>query len=421
MAYGEESGAQKAARLAFSPLRWGWNIFWFIITFAFVAFIILTIFSMVFSQNVLLSYYYDEVTDPLLNTGIGNYVKKGLTYLQVPFSEKKQAELLESYSWKSNIDEKSTKQDLGVKITKFQTTMNTVNTEQFSKIEAVAEGYASTTESTEIEFTCLTENDEIGEIANQNNILSISPNRKEFFTVKCIYDKDLFEIDNSKATDSQKIRIKASYNFITEAYIPIYLLQKDILEEKRDDNEDIFKDIQDKNLNKQDGTVSSTYTKGPVKLVLRSLYTQPYTEEGPFGSRSYYTLDIKFDDNIQWTGNIENIEEFHLLIPEEMDIKEETTDEQNKFQYIKYEDNFKVYEATPSLIRQLNEQCEPKDTIERITNLIEEDCWRRGNIITNIEFSINNAPEEISQTFIRAKLIYKFSDIKQETITFINT
>lgn len=424
MAY-EEGSIQRGKKWASTPLRWLWNLIGFIIGAALVLFIIAIPLSMIWQDKPLLSYVYNEITDPILNTGAGNFLKKGLSTLTIPFSEKKQAEVLESYSWKSNIDENSKKQDLGVKITKFQATMSTVNAKNFQKVEAIAEGYASTTEPTEIEFLCLTEDNNIGEVANQNNILYLSPNRKEFFAVKCIYNKELFEIDESKTTVSKKIKIRATYDFTTEAYIPIYILQKDILDYKIQEGNkgpvrfeyNVFEDenINDKNLNKQDGTTSSVYTKGPVKLMLRSLYTQPYTEEGPFGSGSYYTLDIKIDDEIQWTGNIEEIEEFYLLIPEEISITTEN------FEYSTTEDNFQVYRAKDSLIEQLHKTCEPKNIIEKISNLIDEDCWRRGSIITSIEFSINNPPEEISQTFIRAELKYKFNDEKQDTITFLNT
>jgi len=417
MAYGE-SEPRKAVRTGFSPLRWGWRLFWKIVGWGLLILVIAMILSTIYKEQPALSFVYNKVTDPILNTNAGNYIREGASYIKLlPIfkgSEEKQAELLQSYSWKSSIDESSKKKDLGVKITKFKTTNDIIETEKVSKIEAIAEGYASTTEPTEIEFSCLTKENEFGEVANQNNILHISPDRKEYFTIKCIYNKELFEIDESKTTDSKKIKIRSTYDFTTEAYIPIYILQKDILEEKRENDKDIFKNIQDKNLDKREGISKSTYTKGPIKLILRSLYTQPYTEEGPFGSGSSYTLDIKIDDDIQWTGNIERIEDFYLLIPEEISITTEN------FEYSKIEDNFQVYRAKDSLINQLHKTCEPKNIFEKISDLIDEDCWRRGNIITNTEFSINNPPEEISQTFIRAKLKYKFNDEKQDTITFLN-
>ena len=166
----------------------------------------------------------------------------------------------------------------------------------------------------------------------------------------------------------------------------------------------------DSNLNKGERTTSSARTKGPVNLILRSIYTQPLTEEG------LYTLSIKIDDDTQWTGNIEEIESFEILIPEEIDLITEN------FKPSNVEDNFQVYRATDSLLDQLKETCKPKNIAEEITEKIglEEDCWRSGSIITNVDFSINNPPEELSQTFIRSRLNYKFNDEKQDTITFIH-
>jgi hypothetical protein len=412
MAY-EESGFQRGKRIVSSPLRWLWNIIGFMIGAVLVIFIIAIPLSIAFSEKPLFSYVYSEITDPLINTGIGNFVKKGLSALTIPFSEKKQAEVLESYTWKSTIDN-SQGQDLGLRITRFEAITRTTNTKLFSDVEAMAEGSILSTEPTQIEFSCLTE-DGKGEVANQNNILSISPNRKEFFAIRCVYNKDNFDIDTNKASDSKKIKIIASYDFTTDAYIPVYILRKDILEIKRQNEEDIFSDISDSNLNKIDGTVSSAYTNGPIKLLLRSIYTQPYTEEGPFGSGSYYTFDIRIDDNIQWTGNLNKIEELELLLPEEINIKSDD------FEYTSIEDNFNIYKANSDLMNKLNKICEPRNALEKLKNLIDEDCWRRGDITTNLEFSINNAPEEIEQTFIRARVSYKFSDEKQDTIIFLNT
>ena len=232
------------------------------------------------------------------------------------------------------------------------------------------------------------------------------------------------EINENKATDAKKILIKASYDFTTEAYIPIYIIKKSILDYKIEQGNkgqirfdyNIFEEenVQDEHLNKQDGTVESVYTKGPVKLILRSLYTQPYTEEGPFGSGSYYTLDMRIDDDIQWTGNIEKINELDMLVPQEIDIFSEN------FEYSMEEDNFKVYKAKDSLLQELNDVCKPTKQ-SKLKELIDEDCWRRGNMMASLEFSINNPSDELSKTFIRAKINYKFSDEKQDTITFLNT
>ncbi|MBL7148098.1 MAG: hypothetical protein ISS82_04700 [Nanoarchaeota archaeon] len=418
MAVREETS--KGYRVGISPLTYLIKGISILLGFGIGVFIITILLSFIFTEQPLLNYVYNEVTDPLINTGFGNFIKKGFTYLSIPFSAEKQAELVEESYWKSNVDINSKNDDLGVRINKFEVVINNIDSEKFlsqegSKIEALAEGHASTIESIEIEFSCLTEDNKLGEVANQNNILSLSENRKQFFTVKCVYDKDLFDIDQNEAIDFQKIKIKSSYEFVTESYLPIYLLQKDILDLKREDNEDVFEDVDDSNLDKNKGITSSVYTEGPLKLVLRSLYTQPFTEEGPFGSGSYYTLDIRLDDNVKWTGNIEEIEEIYLLIPDEVNIV--TTD----FEEMNLEDGFNVYRAKASLIEKLYEQCEAKSLLEDLQNIIDEDCWRRGDMITSLEFSIDNAPEEISKTFIRAKVKYRYGDIKQDTVNFINT
>ena len=389
----------------------------------FIIFIVIVSLSIAWPTKPFFNIVYNEVGDNLVNTGFGNSIKQGVTSFVKIFSSKGQAEVLESYSWKSTIDENSNKQDLGVKITSFRANNDIIDITtserlaSFKETGAIVEGYASSTEQTNIEFSCLTENG-IGVFANQFNILQVSKNRKEFFTRRCIYPKNSFQIDTNKVTDSQKIKIRASYDFTTESYIPVYFIKKDIFDALREEGSrgpvrfkyNIFEEnnIQDEHLNKQDGTVSSVYTKGPVKLELRSQYTQPLMEEDS------YILGIRLYDDLSWTGNVEKINELDILMPQEIDIISEN------FEYVTEEDNFKVYKAKDSLIQELNDVCKPvKQSI--LKELIDEDCWRRGNIVTSIEFSINDAPDELSKTFIRAKVNYKFSDEKQDTITFLNT
>tara|TARA_Y100000034_G_scaffold129468_1_gene185997 strand:- start:1235 stop:2533 length:1299 start_codon:yes stop_codon:yes gene_type:complete len=407
----------------FSLFRKTFGWIFMILGYLVAIFLIVMILSFFFKETILLSYVYNEVTDPLINSGFGNFIKKGLLYLAVPFSEEKQAELLaeDSYSWKSTIDKSSTNRDLGVDITKFEASIDKVNAETFSNVEALAEGHAYSAEPLEILFSCLTEKDKEGEVVNQNNILYINPYINEFFTVRCKYDENLFEIED-KSASFEKIKIRATYDFTTEAYLPIYILRKDILDEKREGGSitkrggyNIFEEegINDPQLNERDGLTSSVYTQGPINLVLRSLYTQPYTEEGPFGPGSVYTLDIKLNDAIKWTGNVNEIKDVEILIPEEIEIESEN------FESIRTEEDFEVYRAKEILVEGLNEACKPKDNVERIKNIIDEDCWRRGEMVTSLEFSITDAPEEISKTFIRARVIYKFNDEKQDTITFL--
>ncbi len=413
MVYGE-GGYERGKSAGFSPIKFVGTILGYIIGLALAIIIIITPLSMVFQNNILFSYYYNKVTDPLINTGFGNFVKKGLSALSVPFSEKKQAEVLESYSWKSSIDENSKKQSLGVEIKNFNA-RNDLLRNDFENVEATAEVQIYSTESTTIEFSCLTEDDKLGEVADNNEIISIPPNRKISSSVKCIYQKDLFDIEDNEATDSQKIRIRASYEFSTEAYMPIYTLQKNSLETSIEKGDNIFIEnkIQDENLDENEGIASSVYTKAPVRLILRSISSQPYTEEGPFGQGSRYALDLRVDDVQEWTGSLKEIKGLSIYIPEEISINSED------FEYSGEEENFKIYSAKGSLINELNSICKSRD--KKILDFIDEECWRRGAITTGIEFSVNNAQEELSKTFIRAKLDYIFNDEKQDTITFLNT
>ncbi|MBS3143323.1 hypothetical protein J4446_00380 [Candidatus Woesearchaeota archaeon] len=417
MAEGIEKKGWDIARLPSQIIK----IFFLIIVWAVVFFIGLSLLVLIISwlnplgeKPPIVDYYYNAIIDPLSNTGFGNTLKKMFGYGEAAFSSEKQIEILQggSGAWKSTIDESSVKKDLGVKITRFNIKKDLLETEDFDYVEAIAEGYAVASDYMQVEFSCLTEDNKLGEVVNENNILTIYPNRKELFTIHCKFDKNLFEIDTSKVQDSKKIKLRASYDFITEAYIPIYILGKNELDWIIQNNEDVFENIQDSNLNKEDGTTNSVYTQGPVNLALRGTYTQPYTEAGPFGEGSHYTIEIKFDDNIQWPGNVEGVEEWSILIPDEINLESE------EFEYVERDGNFDVYRASNSIIEELNDICESEES--SITSWIDEDCWRRGGITGSIEFTINNPPDEIEQTFIRTKMKYKFNDEKQDTVHFTN-
>tara|TARA_Y100000310_G_C20674675_1_gene812292 strand:+ start:117 stop:1325 length:1209 start_codon:yes stop_codon:yes gene_type:complete len=303
-------------------------------------------------------------------------------------------EITQGSQWKSTIDKNSINRDLGVKIENFKAIDERIkvseltNTERFPKIKAIASGTILTLDSSEVMFSCITEDeDKSGEILDQDSIIITYPEIEEFFQIECSYDVESFDINDNLLTDTQKIKIKASYEFTTLGHFSTYILQQDVLDEQKRNKEDIFSLINDKNLNKAERTVRSVYTYGPIKLTMGSS-SQPYTEESPYN----LYIEMKEDDN--WNGDLEEITEFSLLIPEEINIIT------NDFEYSNTEGNWDVYRAKNSLIDEFNR--------------------KEGKITTSVKFSINNPPETISQTFIRSRLKYNFNEIKSETITFIN-
>src|SRR3989344_4514874 len=353
---------------------------------------------------LIVEYYSRAVIDPLSNTGFGNTLRKIVFLGTIPLSEEKTAEALESYSWKANIDENSRNEYLGVEIKNFEPDLRIINTNTIGedkKISASAYISAYSLEPINIRISCWTENGKLGE-AEPEYIL-VDPELKSSFTVVCSYDLNSFEIDRNDAGDTQKIKIAAEYDFLTEGYIPIYTLSEGSL--NQDEIEEFFKSIGDKNIDAETKIPTGTYTRGPMKLILRSYYNQPINEG------NNYLLNLRVDDiGTATTGTLKEIREIDILTVPEIRIESDELGD-----YIESEDGLEKYRFSHEKLLELNNICKDKK------NLLKEDCWRRGEIMTTIEYSVASAGEEIEEAPIRAKVKYIYQDEKQTSITFINT
>src|SRR3989344_9632185 len=79
--------------------------------------LIITMIISLMTQSGIFGFIYVQATEPILNTGIGSALKSIGATLQIFVSGEKQAQLIESYSWKSSIDENSKNDYVGIEIT----------------------------------------------------------------------------------------------------------------------------------------------------------------------------------------------------------------------------------------------------------------------------------------------------------------
>jgi len=381
----------------------------FLVTWGIFIFVLLIIFSAIFTDAPLLKYVYDEVTDPLMNSGFGNVVKRAILYASVPFSAGSQAKLLEEQStWKTSVDKNSDK-DYGVKIDSFRLKKSIIPSDYTQDIEAVAEGSILTLEGTTVEFSCLAEGVEASELEDQNQERYAYADIEENFFIECVYQKEMFDLDETKETDSRKVKIKASYDFLTESNLIIYTLEKGVKDEMKLDKLDIFEGIDKDYFNDETSTSYSVYTEGPLILGLQTFAPQPYNEKGPDseGEEDYY-LSIKLDDNQKWNGDLENIESFDLLVSSGVEIVDDDFVEDGK------ENELAVYRATEDKINEIIGSCPLNERIG-----IDADCWRKGTMEFNVNFKITKTSEDLTEELIKSKIRYRYGDIKQDTITFI--
>lgn len=372
-------------------------------------FIIALILSLIFQENVILGYVYDTITDPLMNTGIGLFFKNAFSYLKLPFSSEAQAEVLEENQWKSYV-EKDAGKDLGVKIDRFEASRTIIPVDYSQSIEAIAKGSILTLEDSTVQFSCLVGNNIV---EGQGKETYVYADIEEFFTVECVYNIDDFvDLDRTKETDSQKIKLKASYPFSSRSDLIIYTLDNEIKNEMKKNKKDFFVGINNPYL--KDDISYPVCTEGPVKFELQSLYSQPLTDKDPNWGvyEQDYTLSIKINDNQKWTGVIESINEIYLMFSDGLDLAD--TD---KFEEVGFEDKLKVYRLKDFWIDDLYTICKS----EKENELIDEDCWRAGNLEFTTHFKVKQVYDRVTEEFIRAEIDYKYGDIKQDTITFINT
>ena len=370
--------------------------------------LIITMIISLMTQSGIFGFIYVQATEPILNTGIGSALKSIGATLQIFVSGEKQAQLIESYSWKSSIDENSKNDYVGIEITRFEPKLKTISTERLSdEIEATAEITAFTVEQAEVQFYCSTDDDKEGIVDPEFALLE--KDNINYLTISCLYTKDSFKISENKNIDSHRIKFGVEYEFTTNSYLPIYSIRSDIL--KENERESLFKDIKD-----IDNTylTESKYTKGPVEVILRSFYTQPLTEKGPSGNNGRYMLDLKIEDpSATTTGNLKEIIEIDILTTSEINIQS------LDLTYIGEEEGgVGRYKLNAGKINELNEICKKSSFLQGL--YLDEDCWRNGDLQMSFRFNVNPS-EKLEEGFIGARVKYIYQDERQSSITFLNT
>ena len=372
-----------------------------VLFFSVVAFIIIFLIAVFTGGNsswALVDYVYGVSVDPLMNSGFGNFIQKAVSYLGVvtPGGQAEILKDLEGSKWETHVS-KNTNKDLGVKLDYFEAERNIIPLDYAQDMEVNAEGSILSLEGTNVQFSCLADEEMIHENIEE---IYVYPDIEEFFKIKCIYDKEDFKIDESKDSYSGKVQLKVSYDFLTEASLIIYRLEKEIKDEMNTNDVDIFEGVNNPYLD--DRRTSSVYTEGPLKLGLRVSNTQPLVEI------EEYSMTLKLDDNVKWTGGIENIESIELLLSPGLVLND------NRFEDVGIEDSLIVYRATEVFIENLQDLCITDEV------LINEGCWRSGNLEDDVSFSVKDVSETLTEELIKAKVRYRFGDIKQDTITFLN-
>ncbi|MBU2633782.1 MAG: hypothetical protein KJ674_00900 [Nanoarchaeota archaeon] len=317
-------------------------------------------------------------------------------------------ELQEEYTWKATVDDNVGNQDLGLEFDDFKAQPDIYDKDNIpDKIIAFGDGQInSLMDDSELTFECDADNGEIqGEITNPYGPIKLQEGITKYFRARCEYDGKDFEIGDELQT-SYTLRLKADYSFNTLGYLTIYTLSQDKLEEYKYDKENIFSNINDKHLNKGTGGVESTYTSGPVKLILHGYFDQPLSEEGPFGDGSAYNLAIILKRDINWDGTLREIKNIYFYTMEGIDLEE------GSFEYVEDGGLFKKYRISNGALEELNSRCLNEFKV------FDLDCWKGSNVATYVDFIINVNEEELTQLYLQAEVEYIYQSEIKELIKF---
>ncbi|MFH1209196.1 MAG: hypothetical protein V1663_00185 [archaeon] len=323
----------------------------------------------------------------------------------------------------ASVDQNVGNTDLGLRFESFKGQPDTFSVQGDNKyganIVAVATGrIESLMDDSEVTFECDAFDGRIkGEVVNPVSSIQVKKNRMQFFNAKCSYDGNDFEMSDNLQT-SYTLRMKANYDFNTIGSLTIYTMKAEVFDAKYEQNsysrEKIFEDegIEDNKLDKSTGKVESTYTYGPVKVILNGMFNQPLNEYGPFQDGGPYTLQIILRRNENWDGTLVGITNIYLSIVDDINLESDNFDYVSE--YVNEEGAFKKYKLKDNYVEELNNRC-------LNNNVFDINCWSGNNIATDFDFSVDINNDKINQRFIRIEVEYEYQAQTQEVITFIKT
>lgn len=320
---------------------------------------------------------------------------------------------IRTYSWQADIDKNSQNEELGLKFQKITSLKKTyLYSEPISVVSTVKVN--SLKDNSKVTFSCDATTSKIKGEIQPNEPVFIPKDLTQVFSIRCDIPENSIKLDG-KTVRAENIILKADYDFKTEAYVESYTMSKKILTEKQTNQEKIFENENNPRLNKDTGEVRSQYTSGPMRVLINSDYTQPFTEAGPFLNNPYYDLGIIIEKgNSAYQGKLNKINNVYLYLPKNFELMpEQTIFEQGDFVGDEKfsEEIFNKYKLSEKKIQEINGAC--KDS-----SLIDIQCqnyWERGFIIALTNFKINSlSKEDLDKNYIGAEVDYEFqSQISQ--------
>jgi hypothetical protein len=321
---------------------------------------------------------------------------------------------IRTFDWQADVDKNSQSQELGLTFQRFTSLKKTyLPGEPLSFVGSVK--VASLKDDSKVTFTCDATTDKINGNIQPSEPFVLSKDSTQVFSIRCEVPAESIKLETKKIK-AETVVLKADYDFKTDAYVEAYTMSKRVLTEKQNNQEDVFENENNPRLNKQTGEVKSQYTAGPMKILINSEYSQPFTELGPFSSNSYYSLGIIIEKaNSFYQGKLNKINNVYLYLPKNFELN----DKENQFELINAEDEiFNKYQLKQDKIDKLNLICKEP-------NLFDVECqnyWERGFILALTNFKISSLnKEDLDKNYIRSEVEYEFQAQTSQVVTIVGS
>ncbi|GEM_PF-2731506 len=388
------------------------RIFLWIITIIFIGGIILAV---ILGAIFLYQSYTGGYTGTIGKEGLKNIEETGtpaaaklgvLDSLEFIFNP---SQARQSYTWESEVIENERNEDLGVKIIRFDETASPYY--DGDQIQLVGEVHASSLkeEGSVVSFKC--------EMEDYPDPARVVPETIDVFsnggvyveTVSCYFDNGI-RVEEGKKEASKFAVLKASYDFTTQSSLRVYFMDDALLDSYRAQKRDPFEQIDEPRL-KEDRTIRSQSTEGPMDVSINIRQSQPFTETLQNGY-----VNVHFSHRSDWLGNFERLNYLDFRVPAVIEL---TDDAFCDFVFTgEYDENgFKMYALTDKAMNtKANVDCSSLTSI----GMDLDACIKqyKDELTFNCNFKVDYLPEgNLFSSAFYAKTDYVFTATKKEVIT----
>ena len=354
-------------------------------------------------QSGVTQVYFTKITDALNKVPLMAPLIDTLKTIQNP------SRTITKFDWQADVDKNSENKELGLTFQKFSSIKKLYLPDELVSLIATVK-VTSLKDNSQVRFSCTDTTSNILGIVEPSEPQVLPKDYTQIFSVRCEIPENSIKLEG-KRVRAERIVLNADYDFKTDAYVEAYTMSKQLLTEKQNNLENIFENENNPRLNKETGEVHSQYTAGPMKVLVNSEFTQPFTEVGPFSNNPYYSLAILIQKaSTSYQGKLSKINNVYLYLPNNFELKED-----NQFELVESEDEvFNKYQLKQEKIDKLNSIC-------RDASLLDVQCqdyWDRGFTITLTNFKVSslNKPE-LDKNYIRTDVDYEFQAQTSQVVT----